>query len=176
MDNARQRLNRALRDEAVTQIRQALGREKQRLVNSARGKLAILYGVVWLCMAVYYLVALGWSTSDLKRSRREYKNACQTYATRDACLTQFRAINRLDNTFALGEDFWWLMEFVWPGAVVVVMCLSFSNLVSLSALLWAVWRLSSPGLAVYDDDQSAAALAAYERLSALNGVGDDEGL
>lgn len=174
MDTARERLTQALQDEAVTQVRQALGREKTRLMSSTRRKLMVLYAGVWLAIAAYYLIALGWATSDLKRSRREYDNACRTHARPDMCATQFRALNRLDNTFALGGDWWWLMELLWPGVVVVVMCLGFKNLVSLTALLWAVWRLSSPGLGVYEHEQRPSTLAVHDAPSVLHAVTHDE--
>lgn len=174
MDTARERLTEALQDEAVTQIRQALGREKQRVMAGTRRRLVVLYATVWLLMAAYYALALGWSTADLKRSRCEYENACKTYATPNACATQFRALNRLDNTFALGKDWWWLMELVWPGVVVVVMCLGFKNLVSLTALLWSVWRLSGPGLGVYEHEQRSSPVAAHDAPSILHGVAHNE--
>lgn len=143
MDTAREQLVGALQDQAVVEVRRALAEETERVRLAARRRVRTAYGLLLVAMLIYYGVVLGWSTWDLREARREYVATCETYAVRVACVRQFAAVNRLDNSFAVGARWWWVLKLAWPVAAAVVMWLSLGRVASAVAVAWAVWRLAA---------------------------------
>jgi hypothetical protein len=142
MDRAREQFVDALQDQAVTEVRRALAAEVEKVRARARrwviGALLILSAIIF----IYYGVALLWSTVDLHQSRSEFVTVCETYARRPDCVRQFDALSRLDNTFAIGAQWWWLVKLVWPAGTVLCLYLIRHRATGLVAVGWAVWRLS----------------------------------
>ena len=142
MDRAREQLVDALQDQAVTEVRRALAAEVEKVRTRAQRWVIGAYLVLGALILIYYGVALLWSTIDLHQSRSEFVTVCETYAQRPACVRQFNALSRLDNTFAIGAQWWWLVKLLWPAIILLGLYLTRRRVTGLVAVGWAVWRLS----------------------------------
>lgn len=141
MDVTRE-LVQTLQHQAVVEVQKALATQYETLFGRARRRVRMAYAGLVCLVIVYYSVNLLWSSLDLRESRREFLTVCGTYTSRESCARQFEALNRLDDSFAVGTTWWWLVDLVWPAGFLVIVYLGLGRLTSLVALIWAVWSLT----------------------------------
>ena len=142
MEAARDQLVQTLEHQAVIEVQKALATQYARLEGGAKRRVLLAYVSLVCLVGLYYSLTLLWSSIDLKHSRGEYLTVCETNTSRESCIRQFEALNKLDNTFAIGASWWWLMDLVWPIGFLVVVYLGLGRLTSLATLIWAVWSLT----------------------------------
>mgnify|MGYP000353787393 CR=1 FL=1 len=141
MEAVRDQLVQTFEHQAVVEVQKALATQYTRLEGRAKRRVLLTYIFLVGLVVLYYSVTLLWSSIDLKRSRGEYLTVCETYTGRESCVRLFEALNKLDNTFAIGASWWWLMDLVWPLGFLVVVYTGLGRLTSLTTLIWAVWSL-----------------------------------
>lgn len=155
MEAARNQLVQTLEHQAVVEVQKALATQYARLEGRAKRRVLLAYVSLVGLVILYYSVTLLWSSIDLKHSRGEYLTVCETYTGRESCVRMFEALNKLDNTFAIGASWWWLMDLVWPVGFFVVVYLGLGRLTSLATLIWVVWSLTnSQALLSSEDDKT----------------------